>query len=246
MAWRTIPFRRYDPYRKTGLNDAALQSAAEGDAIFWLSGWDRTCINVGRSQRVRDEVDIEAARDDAIPIIRRQGGGGAMYLTPDGEITWGLTAPATAFPDGLEDIYAEVCGQVVDALADLGIKAHHEPINDVITPQGKISGATARRGDGAVYVGGTLLYEIDPDEAFRYLTPERDKGQHRETDLEGRITSISARSDATRDEVVAAVREAFLHDRQTEERDWTDEELAYADKRAETYRSEEWLFMHED
>lgn len=246
MDCRTIPFRRYDPYRKTGLNDAALRSAADGQATFWLSGWDRACINVGRSQRVSDEVDLEAAREERIPIVRRQGGGGAMYLTPDGEITWGIAAPASAFPDGLEDIYAEVCGRVVEALAELGIEARHEPINDVITPDGKISGATARRGDGAVYVGGTLLYDIDPGEAFRYLTPGEEKGNHRDSELADRITSITACSDASHDDVMAAVRTAFLQDRQTVEGDWTEDELAIADEQAQTYRSEEWLFMHEE
>jgi lipoate-protein ligase A len=246
MDWRTIPFRRYDPYRKTGLNDAALRSAEQGQATFWFAGWDRACINVGRSQRVSDEVDLTAAREDSIPIVRRQGGGGAMYLTPDGEITWGLAAPSSTFPDGLEDIYAEVCGRVVAALEDIGIDARHEPINDVVTPGGKISGATARRGDGAVYVGGTLLYRIDPDEAFRYLTPGEEKDKHRESDLGDRITSINDRSDASRDDVIAAVRKAFLHDRRTDKGDWTDDERAVADEQAQTYRSEEWLFMHED
>jgi len=246
MDWRTIPFRQYDPYRKTGLNDAALRSVSKGQATFWLSGWDRACINVGRSQRVRDEVDLTAAREDGIPIVRRQGGGGTMYLTPEGELTWGLAAPSSAFPEGLEDIYAEVCGRVVDALADLGIDASHEPINDVVTPDGKISGATARRGDGAVYVGGTLLYRIDPDEAFRYLTPDKDKEKHRDGGRKDRITSIAAHSDASRDDVMTALREAFLHDRRTEEGTWTEEELAFADEQAQTYRSEKWLFMHED
>ncbi|MDY6777620.1 MAG: biotin/lipoate A/B protein ligase family protein, partial [Candidatus Nanohaloarchaea archaeon] len=243
--WQYIPFRRCDPYVKTGLNEAVMDAVADS-SFFWLAGWERPCINVGRSQRVRDEVDVERARSDGIDIVRRQGGGGTMYLTPDGELTWGLAAPADTFPDSFEAIYSECCGRVVDALDALGIEATYEPINDVVTEQGKISGATARRQDGTVYVGGTLLVDVDPDTMFTYLTPDEAKQADKETDdPAGRVTAVTDETDASFQQVQDAVRAAFLDGKTYETTTWPDTIMEQATTLAAKYRDDDWVFQHD-
>jgi len=145
VTWRFIPFQRYDPYIKTALNDVGISSVqGSGDPIIWLAGWGRDCINVGYTQSVPEQVDVDAADEQDVSIVRRQGAGGTTYLTRDGEITWGLIAPEEQFPDDLNAIYEQTCSTIADALARLGIDARYEPTNDVVTDNGKLSGATAR------------------------------------------------------------------------------------------------------
>lgn len=245
MSWRYIPFQRYDPYVKTGLNDVALAVVQDGrDPVVWLAGWERDCINVGRDQVVEEEVDIEAVRQEGIPIVRRQGGGGTTYLTRDGEITWHLAAPETYFADDVNQIYSAVCGTVVEALSTLGIQAEHEPVNDVVTENGKISGATLRQENGGVYVAGTLLYNVEVEEMFRFLTPSEEKLENKPVEtFRERVTSVTAETDAGFNDAKNALRQAFLDGREWEEGQWSEEEIKTAERKAKKYSSDEWVFQ---
>lgn len=246
MKWRLIPFKKYDPYLKTALNDVAMAHArATGEGVVWLAGWTQNCLNVGRSQQIGKEVNVEEAKRRAVPIVRRQGGGGAMYLTANGEITWQIVAPDSSFPREVKEIYREVCGTVVRGLETLGIAARHRPINDVVTTEGKkLSGSTVQKKAGVIYVGGTLLYAVNPKEMFSLLTPDPAKltGKSIKSFFEY-VTSISLECKASFDEVVRALQKALLEDKEYYEKQWTEEELQRAEKRAAFYKSDEWVFQ---
>ncbi len=245
MGWRYIPFQRYDPYFKTGLNRAVMESVNAGkDPVVFLCGWDRKCVNVGRSQKVEEQVELEKVREDGIEIVRRQGGGGTTYLTPDGEISWGIVATEEFLPEDVNSTYAEICGLVADALGELGIDAEHEPINDVLTGGKKISGATLKQEKETAYVGGTLLYSLDPEEMFTYLTPEEDKLKDKQvSDFKERVTSVELESDASFGETRKALKEQLLKDRDWHETGWTTGEIERARELANKYRDEEWIYQ---
>jgi lipoate-protein ligase A len=247
MQWRYIPFQHYDPYVKTGLNRASLESVQDGGSpLFWLAGWRQGCINVGYTQTIAEQVDIDEAERQGIPIVRRQGAGGTTYLSEDGEITWGIAAPAHLFPDDLNAVYQSVCGTVADAVGRLGIEAHHEPVNDVVTENGKISGATAKKNRDVIYIGGTLLYSVDTETMFSLLTPDDDKIQDKEIEAyRDRVTSVSQESDASFEETIQALQQALLSDRDFREDGWSEEEMERAKKLAEKYSSEDWLYRDE-
>ncbi len=244
MEWRYIPFQKYDPYFKTGLNQAAMESVGNGnDPLIFLAGWDRKCVNVGRSQNVKDEVDLERAREDGVTIVRRQGGGGTTYLTPGGEITWGLVTPEDYFTEDVNRTYEKVCSVIAEALGRISIQARHELINDVVTDKGKISGATLKRQEGAVYVGGTLLYSVDPEEMFRYLTPREDKLSDKPVEsFEERVTSVRQESAASFQETQEALKLQFLEHKDWKEANWNEKERDRAEQLANKYREEEWIY----
>lgn len=76
---RYIPFTYYDPYFKTGLNKALMESARDsGGKIIFLSGWENDCINIGYSQRIEEKIDEEEAQKRGRDIVRRHGGGGTQ------------------------------------------------------------------------------------------------------------------------------------------------------------------------
>jgi len=243
--YRYIPFKHYNPYFKTGLNKALMESVKEGnDPVIFLAGWDQKCINLGYSQSFEEEVNVKEfeSRDDIV-LVRRQGGGGATFLTPDGEITWGIVAPNEEFPDDVNKVYEQVCSKIAEGLKEIGIEAEHEPINDVITEKGKISGATLKREDGVTYIGGTLIYDVDLEKMFSLLTPREDKKkdkkieEHRE-----RISTIRNESEASFDESARTLAGALL-----EGLEWTESELEFSEVRraeelANKYSSEEWLY----
>ncbi len=180
--------------------------------------------------------------DDTV-LVRRQGGGGTTYLTEDGEITWGIVAPDNYFPDDVNKIYQEVCGQIAEGLEEIGIEARHEPINDIVTENGKISGATMKREDGVVYVGGTLLYKTDPEEMFTLLTPNEDKLKDKQIEeFRDRVTSVEQESDASFEEAVEALKKALLKGKDFQRDELTETENMRAEELADKYSSEDWLY----
>lgn len=244
MKYRLIPFQYYDPYFKTGLNQALMESVERsGEGVIFLSGWAQDTVNIGYSQSVEDEVNLEEVEKRNISIVRRQGGGGTTYLTREGEITWGIIAPESELPDDVNRTYEEICGEVAEGLKNLRIDACHEPINDIVTGNGKISGATTKKKNGVVYTGGTLVYENDPEEMFTVLTPDEDKLKDKEIqDFKERVTSVVKESNASFEEAVRSVKTGLTTNRDTEESELTDSEIERAEELAEKYRSKEWIY----
>lgn len=242
--WRFLPFQRYDPYFKTGLNQALMESVEkDGRKIVFLAGWNERCVNIGRSQTVENEVDIKKVENDDISVVRRQGGGGTTFLTPEGEITWGLIAPNKEFPDEVNQIYSKVCGRIAGSLSRLGIDADHEPINDIVTGGRKISGATLKQKNGVTYVGGTLIFESNPDEMFTYLTPDKDKLKDKQIEnFRERITSVRRESDVTIEEARKALKSGILGSKEFFETDLNKYEINRAEELADKYSSQKWIY----
>jgi lipoate-protein ligase A len=243
--WRFIPFRRYEPYFKTGLNRALMESVRESEtSIVFLAGWERKCVNLGYSQVFEEEVDVEEfeERDDVV-LVRRQGGGGATFLTPEGEITWGIVVPEKEFPDDVNRIYEEVCSKIAEGLKRIDIDAEHEPVNDVVTDKGKISGATLKRENGVVYIGGTLIHKNDPEEMFSLLTPDESKKKDKQIeDYRERVTSVEEESEASFEEAREALKQALLQQRDFQISELRDVEKERAEELADKYSDEEWLY----
>jgi lipoate-protein ligase A len=242
--WRYLPFQRYDPYFKTGLNKALMDSVRNGsEPVVFLAGWDKKCVNLGYAQSFEEEVNVEEfeARED-VSLVRRQGGGGATFLTPEGEITWGIVVEEEHFPDDVNAIYENICGKIAESLGEIGIDAEHEPINDIVTENGKISGATLKREDGVVYIGGTLLYQTDPEEMFSLLTPDEDKLKDKQIqEFKDRITSVEQESSAGFEEAIEALKEGVLNEKNFEESELNGSEIERAEELANKYSGEDWL-----
>ena len=242
---RYIPFKRYDPYFKTGLNKALMESVRRtGERIIFLAGWDSKCVNLGYSQSFHEEVNVEEfRRRENVKLVRRQGGGGATFLTPEGEITWGIVAPEEEYPDDVNKIYEQVCGKIAEGLEEIGIDAEHELVNDIVTKEGKISGATLKREDGVIYIGGTLIYRSDPEEMFLLLNPSDDKKKDKQLDdYRERVSSVEKESDASFHQTREALREALLESKEFEAKGLKESEVERAEELAEKYSDESWLY----
>ncbi|QKQ98934.1 lipoate--protein ligase family protein [Candidatus Nanohaloarchaea archaeon] len=245
MRWRYIPFQHYSPYFKTGLNKALMESVREdSDPVVFLSGWSPNAVNLGYSQSFEEEVNQEEfERRDDVVLVRRQGGGGATYLTEDGEITWGLIAPEEKFPEDVNKVYQQVCSSIARGLASIGIDAEHQPVNDIVTDRGKISGATMKREDGVVYIGGTLLYSVDAEEMFSLLTPDEDKLKDKQIkEFRERVTSVEQETDASFEEAIEALKKGLTEIREIYEDDLKPSEVERAEELADKYSSRDWLY----
>jgi len=133
---------------------------------------------IGFHQDVEQEVEVGFCRENNIPILRREVGGGAVYL--DGNQLFYqliLRKDNPLVPLRKETFYRKFLEPVMRVYQRIGIPAEYKPINDLITGTRKISGTGAGEiGDCIVFVGNLILdfnYEMMarilkvPHEKFR-------------------------------------------------------------------------------
>jgi lipoate---protein ligase len=164
LDWKLIPGAPTQPLLNMALDEVLAEQVGQGERSPTLRiwGWSRPCIVLGRFQSVRNEVDEEAAARNDVQIVRRISGGGAMFIEPEGAITWSIYAPQDLVKGmTFAQSYAHCDAWVVAALRDLGIDAWYEPLNDITSAGGKIGGAAQSRRSGAVLHHTTMAYDMN-------------------------------------------------------------------------------------
>ena len=136
-------------------------------------------VSIGYFQNAEQEVDLEYCRKEGLPIIRREVGGGTVYLDHNQifyHLVWDQNNPR--FPRRVSEIYQHLSVPPIDTYQEFGIKAEFREVNDIVTAEGrKIAGlGGANIADSMVFVGSVILdfdYEKMvraikvPDEKFR-------------------------------------------------------------------------------
>ena len=95
LPWKLLPAVARPPLLNMALDEVLVERAGAGrrPPTLRIWGWSAPCVVLGRFQSVRNEVDEVAATRRGVEIVRRISGGGAMFIEPEGAITWSLYAP---------------------------------------------------------------------------------------------------------------------------------------------------------
>lgn len=195
------------PHEQMALEEVLLEQVIAGERPptlrFWE--WARPALVLGSHQVLANEVDTEAAGALGFTVCRRLSGGGTMLVEPGRSITYTLVAP-DALVAGLSfvDSYARLDGWVVDCLVSLGVPAGYRPINDIVSPEGKIGGAAQARRRQTVLHHTAIAHDLDPDLVPRLIRIGRDavtsKGVR---SAAKRVSPLRRWTDLSRDEVVS-------------------------------------------
>lgn len=140
----------------------AVAAGARGPCVrFWR--WTERALVLGSHQSVRNEVDLLAAAELGFAVVRRMSGGGTMVCEPGGTLTYSLYLPESLVR-GLSFVesFRVLDAWAVAALVGLGVPASYRPINDIVSPGGKIAGAAQARRRGAVLHHTTMAFSTDP------------------------------------------------------------------------------------
>ncbi|MEM2282640.1 MAG: biotin/lipoate A/B protein ligase family protein [Candidatus Hadarchaeales archaeon] len=247
MRWRVLPLRRDDPFMSMALDEAILKLNSLGKSPntlrFWT--WCPSAVSIGYFQSVELEVDLEAARERGVEVVRRITGGGAVFHDKDGELTYSLVCGGEDLPADILESYRKVCAGLVAGLRKLGLQAEFRPVNDVLVGGRKISGSAQTRRWGSVLQHGTILLDPDFQVMFQVLRVGREKISDKgiASPLE-RVTSVAR--ELGRCPAVEEVREAMIMgfsealDVRFEEGDLSAEEMELALQLREKYSSREW------
>lgn len=246
--WQIIRPETQTPEMHLAIDDVLAREVAAGHRPptlrFWE--WERPSIIIGAFQSVKNEVDMEAANELGVSVVRRVTGGGAMFVEPGTAITYSLYAPKELV-DGMDfvDSYAFLDTWVLKALNALGIEAFYKPINDITSPKGKIGGAAQKRyPKGSVLHHVTMAYDMDADKMMQVLRIGREKLSDKGVASAGkRVDPVRSQTGMERVDVVESMINTFLDLNGGTMGSLTQEEIANAEElAAEKFSDPEWLY----
>lgn len=155
-------------------DDALLALAEEGRRGEVLRFWEASqpFIVLGRVSKMEEDVNLPAALEDGVPVVRRSSGGGTV-VQGKGCLNYSLILSKEEHPQivDLKRAYEFILGRVIEALGRLGVNAAFHPISDIalVGDQKKISGNAQRRLRKFILHHGTILYDFDLAIIERYL-----------------------------------------------------------------------------
>jgi lipoate-protein ligase A len=160
MNWRLIDTDIADPYFVTAADEAICQARMENKIWNTLHFYRRShaTISVGRSRRIKDEVDMEECLKNNVKIVRRASGGGSIF-TDNKCLIYSLIFDAKG--EKSSHIFEKVCTCIVDSLRKLNINAYYKPPNDILLNGKKISGSAQIKKRTIVQIHGTILVDTD-------------------------------------------------------------------------------------
>jgi lipoate-protein ligase A len=156
---------------------------------------------------VANELDLEAVARRGFTVVRRLSGGGTMLAEPGRTITWSLVTPVEPVAGmSFVESFAHLDAWAVETLRSLGVDAGYRPINDIVSPFGKIAGAAQARRRGALVHHVTMAYAMDPTllgELIRIGRPAvSDRGVR---SAEKQVSPLDTLLTISREEVAAAL-----------------------------------------
>jgi lipoate-protein ligase A len=251
--WRAHDWRLLAPVARPPLLNMALDEVltdrvgrGERPPTLRIWGWSAPCVVLGRFQSVRNEVNEAAAAARGVAIVRRISGGGAMFIEPEGAITWSLYAPES-FVQGMSfaESYAFCDAWAVDALRRLGIDATYAPLNDITSSGGKIGGAAQARRSGAVLHHTTMAYEMNVPLMLEILRIGQEKLSDKGIrSADKRVGPLRQQTALPRQAIIAHMVDHFRDRHGLRDDGLTEEELTGAERRVrERFGTREWIHI---
>ncbi len=246
--WEIVPAMPLPPPMNMALDEILTERVGAGERppTVRIWAWSGPCVVLGRFQSVRNEVDEAAAERHGIELVRRISGGGAMFIEPEGAITWSIYAPdaivqGMSFPES----YAFFDAWVVEALRALGIDAWYAPLNDITSANGKIGGAAQARRNGAVLHHTTMAYAMNVPLMTSVLRIGKEKLSDKGIrSADKRVGPLSQQTAMSRQAIVDHLIARFAGAYPSQVGDLTADELAEAERRvAARFGQPAWIHL---
>ncbi|MGI8477331.1 MAG: lipoate--protein ligase family protein [Thermomicrobiales bacterium] len=246
FAWRLIPGKAETPQMNMALDEVLTLRVGRGERppTVRIWGWSGRCVVLGRFQSVRNEVDEAAAARNGVELVRRISGGGAMFIEPEGAITYSIHAPESLVQGmGFPESYAFFDAWVVDALRGLGVDAWYAPLNDITSAGGKIGGAAQARRGGAVLHHTTMAYQMNVPLMLDVLRIGKEKLSDKGiASADKRVGPLRQQTDLPRDAIIAHLVESFRTRYGLTDDTVSPKEYAEAERLVETrFGTREWI-----
>jgi lipoate---protein ligase len=169
MFW--CDFTRSTLAANLALDEALLLDVeAGGPEVLRVWEWPAYAVVIGAGGRWAEEADADACRRDAVPILRRSSGGGAVLLGP-GCLCYSLVLRYQRAPE-LDDLHASyrfILNALNDAWRPLAPALVPAGISDLAAHGRKVAGSAQQRKRSGLLHHGVVLYAFDVERISRYL-----------------------------------------------------------------------------
>jgi lipoate-protein ligase A len=178
MKWRLLNFGMKKGYFIQSVYEAVAKAITEKKSpnTIILVSPASPYVCIGIHQELEKEVDVEYCSAHAIPIVRRQTGGGAVYLDSSQQFYQIIVhKDDPAVPLGVEPFYNHFLIPTVNVYRRYGLPAEYRPINDVMIRGKKASGNGAVTLGEAMILIGNVIYDIDTEVMVNVLKVPSEK-----------------------------------------------------------------------
>ncbi len=131
-------------------------------------------VCLGFHQEVDKEIDLDFCHQHSLPILRREVGGGAVYLDHNQLFTQWVMRPGR-LPWRLERRFELFARPLVNTYHALGIAATFRPINDIHVSGKKIGGTGAAAIAAAEVMVGSFMFDFDTELMAKVLRVPSEK-----------------------------------------------------------------------
>lgn len=157
---------RQDSAYHLALEEYLFSKVSREFAVIYVNA---PCVIIGCNQVLENEVDVDFCNQNAIPVLRRMSGGGAVYHD-FGNLNYSFITNKTGAKTSLN---AEFLKPVIAALTYFGVFPLVGKRKDLWLPDGfKISGTAAHITANRALHHGTLLYDADLERLSACLSPK--------------------------------------------------------------------------
>ena len=234
--WRFLNTAFGNAFFNMAVDEQLVRSVESGSSLPALRvfGWKPPAVSFGYAQKISKEIDLSAAKERGIDIVRRPTGGRAVLHW--NELTYSVVCPADhpALGGNITDVYRAISSCLVSGLIHLGVDARLEPGKaPVPSPRGKditspcfsstsqyeitlggrkLVGSAQRRIGEIVLQHGSLLIGPEHKQVVDLMPPGRDRLTQAYADqLETHTVSLheSGRPDLTFEDIAAGIRLGF-------------------------------------
>ncbi len=243
---RLLDLGSLSPLRSQTVYHAAAYAMTEDtpDTIILVNS-DRPYVCIGFHQHLEKEVDLAYTQEHNLPVLRREVGGGAVYLD-DNQVFTQWIFHADHLPKSLEKRFDLYIRPLVETYQALGINAYHRPVNDIHVDRKKIGGTGAAQMGGAEVVVGSLMFDFDKASMAKVLKVPSEKMRDKIFEsLEQYMTTMRELLDEPVDR--QAVKDLYIQKCEAAlgveivPGEWTEEEERIAAELDARFTSEEWL-----
>ena len=144
------------------------------DPVITLVNPTEPFVSVGLHQDIEQEVDVDYCQRNDLLVVRRDVGGGAVYLNRD-QMFFHFVYPHQQAPARVEAIYSYFIEPVLATYHALGVQANFRPINDIHVNGRKIGGTGSARINDATVMVGSFMFDFDTETMVQCLKVNSEK-----------------------------------------------------------------------
>jgi lipoate-protein ligase A len=149
-------------------DDLIAATLVDGQARVRVKRYQGKAVVLGRGGSPEAELHRDAIIDDGVPVLRRHGGGCAVFLDP-GNVIVSVVWPLPGL-GGIKNAFDEISSGLIATLADAGLPGvTQEGVSDLVLNGRKIGGSCIYRSRDLLYYSTTLLIDPELQLVERYL-----------------------------------------------------------------------------